>query len=39
MFQGESGWFRIVTTTYKNNTGQYYNLGIENNCAYGDPIV
>jgi len=36
---GESGWFRIVTSAYLGNTGNYFNLGIENNCAYGDPIV
>ena len=33
---GEGGWFRIVTSLYK---GGYYNLGIENDCAFAVPIV
>ncbi|XP_059149684.1 cathepsin Z-like [Physella acuta] len=36
---GENGWFRIVTSTYKNGQGNNYNLAIESNCAYGDVIV
>jgi len=36
---GEHGWFKIVTSTYKNGTGDHYNLGIEEECAYADPIV
>ncbi|XP_059149685.1 cathepsin Z-like [Physella acuta] len=36
---GESGWFRIVTSKYKNGRGKEYNLGIEDGCAYGDVIV
>jgi len=36
---GESGWLRLVTSTYKNGTGSHYNLGIEKECAYGDVIV
>ncbi|XP_077982408.1 cathepsin Z-like [Glandiceps talaboti] len=36
---GESGWFRIVTSKYKNGDGNHYNLGIEQQCSYGDPIV
>ena len=39
IFQGENGWFRIVTSAYKNNTGNDYNLAIENACAFADPIV
>lgn len=36
---GESGWARFVTSTYKNGEGKHYNLGIEDDCNYGDPIV
>lgn len=36
---GESGWFRIVTSTYKDGAGNKYNLGIESECAFADPIV
>ncbi|XP_078608014.1 cathepsin Z-like isoform X1 [Branchiostoma floridae x Branchiostoma japonicum] len=35
---GESGWFKIVTSLYKNGEGDKYNLGIEENCAYGDIV-
>lgn len=38
-FQGEKGWFRIVTSKYKNGTGNKYNVGIEKRCTYGDPII
>ncbi|RXN25157.1 cathepsin Z-like protein [Labeo rohita] len=38
-FWGESGWARIVTSAYKGGKGNWYNLAIEHNCAYGDPIV
>lgn len=38
-FQGEYGWARIVTSAYKEGKGNWFNLGIEKNCAYGDPIV
>ena len=34
---GEGGFFRIVTSNYKNGTGNYWNLGIEQDCSY--PIV
>lgn len=37
--QGERGWMRIVTSTYKGGTGASYNLAIEDACTYGDPIV
>ncbi|CAI9724582.1 cathepsin Z [Octopus vulgaris] len=37
-FWGEQGWFRIVTSAYKNG-GSSYNLGIESQCNYGDPII
>lgn len=37
-FWGENGWFRIVTSAYKNSTSNY-NLFIESTCAYGDPII
>ncbi|BFZ19321.1 hypothetical protein BsWGS_22360 [Bradybaena similaris] len=33
---GEKGWFRIVTSKYKDGN---YNLGIESGCAYGDAIL
>jgi hypothetical protein len=37
--QGEKGWMRIVTSTYKGGTGDSYNLAIESACTFGDPIV
>ncbi|XP_032804643.2 cathepsin Z [Petromyzon marinus] len=36
---GENGWARIVTSSYKGGKGNDYNLGIEQDCAYGDPIL
>jgi len=36
---GEKGWFRIVTNAYKGGQGRYYNLGIEDHCAFAVPIV
>ncbi|XP_046328988.1 cathepsin Z-like [Haliotis rufescens] len=36
---GEHGWYRTVTSKYKNGEGKHYNLGIEDGCAYGDVIV
>eukprot|EP00057_Strongylocentrotus_purpuratus_P021256 XP_011675730.1 PREDICTED: cathepsin Z [Strongylocentrotus purpuratus] len=36
---GEQGWFRIVTSRYKDGEGNWYNLAIEGECRYGDPIV
>jgi len=36
---GENGWFRIVTSLYKNGKGNYYNLGIEGQCAFGVPVL
>ncbi|XP_069014029.1 cathepsin Z [Embiotoca jacksoni] len=38
-FWGEHGWARIVTSAYKGGKGNFFNLGIEKNCAYGDPVV
>ncbi|KAJ1368913.1 Cathepsin Z-1 [Parelaphostrongylus tenuis] len=35
---GEQGWFRIVTSAYKNG-GSKYNLKIEEDCVWADPIV
>ncbi|KAI6226043.1 Cathepsin X [Aphelenchoides besseyi] len=35
---GESGWFRVVTSQYKSS-GSKYNLKIEEECAFADPIV
>lgn len=37
--QGERGWMRIVTSTYKDGKGSDYNLAIEDSCTFGDPIV
>lgn len=39
VLQGEHGWARIVTSAYKGGKGNWFNLGIEKNCDYGDPIV
>ncbi|XP_071957846.1 cathepsin Z-like isoform X2 [Antedon mediterranea] len=35
----ENGWVRLVTSAYKGGSGDHYNLGVENSCAYADPIV
>lgn len=37
--QGERGWMRLVTSTYKDGKGADYNLAIEEACTFGDPIV
>lgn len=36
---GESGWLRIVTSKFKGGTGNDYNLAVEQQCAYADPII
>uniref|UniRef100_A0A8C6AS22 Cathepsin Z n=1 Tax=Monodon monoceros TaxID=40151 RepID=A0A8C6AS22_MONMO len=36
---GERGWMRIVTSAYRGGKGADYNLAIEENCTFGDPIV
>ncbi|KAK5977834.1 Cathepsin Z [Trichostrongylus colubriformis] len=36
---GERGWYRVVTSTYKNGTGNEYNMGIEKDCYYADVDV
>lgn len=36
---GEQGWFRIVTSEYKGEEGNSYNLGIEQDCAFAVPVV
>ncbi|XP_053289014.1 cathepsin Z [Pleuronectes platessa] len=36
---GEKGWLRIVTSAYKGGSGSTYNLALEEDCMYGDPIV
>lgn len=36
---GENGWFKIVTSKYDGGKGNKYNLGIESQCNFGDPIV
>jgi len=33
---GEKGWFRVPTSLYKNGN---WTLGIENNCAWGVPVL
>ncbi|GFO40568.1 cathepsin z [Plakobranchus ocellatus] len=33
---GETGWFRIVTSSYKDHK---WGLGLEDDCAYGDPVL
>lgn len=36
---GEKGWLRIVTSAYKGGSGSTYNLALEEDCMYGDPVV
>ncbi|XP_035244388.1 cathepsin Z-like, partial [Anguilla anguilla] len=36
---GEKGWLRIVTSAYKGGSGSHYNLAVEEDCMYGDPIL
>jgi len=36
---GEYGWFRVVTSKYKNGTGDQYNMRIEEDCFYADPDI
>ena len=36
---GEKGWFRIVTSQYKNGNGDDYNLAIEKECAFAVPVI
>jgi len=36
---GEKGWFRIVTSLFKNGQGNKYNLGIEDDCTWAVPII
>ena len=36
---GEKGWLRIVTSAYKGGSGDKYNLGIEDMCAFAVPII
>uniref|UniRef100_A0A0M3HNU0 cathepsin X n=1 Tax=Ascaris lumbricoides TaxID=6252 RepID=A0A0M3HNU0_ASCLU len=35
---GENGWFRVVTSEYKHG-GSKYNLAIEEDCVWADPIA
>lgn len=37
-YYGETGFFRIVTSAW-NSGGNRYNLQIESDCVYADPIV
>lgn len=34
---GEMGFFRIVTSTYKDGTGNLYNLKVEGDCGWAVP--
>ncbi|KAG2485845.1 hypothetical protein HYH03_015428 [Edaphochlamys debaryana] len=34
---GESGFMKLVTSAYKDGTGDLYNLAIETECAFGVP--
>jgi cathepsin X len=38
-FQGEQGWFRVVTSSFKSGQGNDYNMGIEQDCYYADPDI
>ncbi|KAK9903289.1 hypothetical protein WJX75_001980 [Coccomyxa subellipsoidea] len=31
----EQGFFRVVTSEYRNQTGNMYNMGIERDCSWG----
>jgi hypothetical protein len=33
--RGENGFFRIVTSTFRDGQGDKYNLGLETDCAFG----
>ncbi|VDD91549.1 unnamed protein product [Enterobius vermicularis] len=35
---GENGWFRVVTSEYKDG-GSKYNLKIEEDCVWADPLI
>ncbi|KAI1696636.1 papain family cysteine protease domain-containing protein [Ditylenchus destructor] len=37
-YWGEKGWFRIVTSEYKD-AGSKYNLRIEEGCSWAEPII
>uniref|UniRef100_W5KU03 Cathepsin Z n=1 Tax=Astyanax mexicanus TaxID=7994 RepID=W5KU03_ASTMX len=36
---GNKGWLRIVTSAYNGGSGSQYNLALEEDCMYGDPII
>lgn len=36
---GELGWFRVVTSKFKDGQGDQYNMGIERDCYYADVDV
>lgn len=36
---GEEGWAQLVTSRYKGGEGNKYNLGVETDCHFGDPVV
>jgi len=39
LLQGEKGWLRIVPSAYKGGSGSKFNLALEEDCMYGDPIM
>ncbi|CAI2354857.1 unnamed protein product [Caenorhabditis sp. 36 PRJEB53466] len=36
---GELGWFRVVTSKFKDGQGDQYNMGIERDCYFADVDV
>ncbi|XP_065064071.1 cathepsin Z-like [Rhopilema esculentum] len=36
---GEQGWFRLPTSAYKGGKGNFYNIGIEQDCSWAVPIL
>jgi len=36
---GEQGWFRLVTSAFRGGKGNEYNLRIEEDCVWADPLL
>jgi len=36
---GENGWFRVVTSKFRDGTGNDYNMGVELDCYYAEVDV
>lgn len=36
---GEQGWFRLVTSTFRGGKGNEYNLRVEEDCVWADPLI